>query len=218
MTSEIKDSVALRILKFTPRSKIFLTRAVGPISISLLSIFCGYMLHFLFTSEKEAIYSVILSHFGAFYRDKSFLESIFVTARYALGDMLLICCFAFFGYTMLSSHLCRIALAVYSAVLGFCGAFVFELLIRDNLLSGGSGAFTLFAMSKLILLTALIFCTLQSEDFSYKFSDIFRSERHPLIHRESKNYLITMMSTSGFTAIVNTIYLIFMSIQKCSLL
>ena len=125
MTGEIKDSVALRILKFTPKSKIFLTRVIGLISISLISLFCGYMIHFLFVSEKEGIYSVIMSHFGAFYNDKSFLESIFVTARYTLGDMLLVCCFAFFGYTMLSSSLCRIALAVYSAVLGFCGAFVF---------------------------------------------------------------------------------------------
>lgn len=218
MTGEINDAIALRILKITPKSKIFLTRVIGLISISLLSLFCGYMLHFLFADEKEDIYSVIMSHFGAFFREKSFLESIFVTARYALGDMLLISCFAFFGYTMLSSPLCRIALAFYSAVLGFCGAFVFELLIKDNLLSGGSGAFTLFAMSKLILLTALIFCTLKSEDFSYSFSDIFRSERHPLMHRESKNHLITMMSTAGFTAIINTLYLIFMSIQKCSLL
>ncbi len=218
MTGEIKDALALRILKSTPKSKIYFGRIIGLASICLMGLFFGYMLHFLFLSEKEGIYSVIMSHFGAFYREKSFLEGIFATARYALGDMLLILCFTFFGYTMLSSPLCKITLALYSAFLGFCGVFVFELLIKDNLLSGGSGAFALFAMSKLILLTALIFSTLQSEDFSYRFSDIFRSERHPLISRESKNYLLSMISTAGFTAIINTVYLIFMSIQKCSLL
>ncbi len=218
MTGEIKDALALRILKFTPKSKIYFGRIIGLVSICLISLFCGYMLHFIFLSEKESIYSVIMSHFGAFYKEKNFLGCVFATARYALGDMLLISSLAFFGYTMLSSPLCKIALALYSALLGFCGAFVFELLIKDCLLSGGSGAFTLFAVSKLVLITTLIFSTLQSEDFSYRFSDIFRSERHPLLHRESKNHLLTMMSTAGFTAIINTIYLIFMSIQKCSLL
>lgn len=218
MTGEYNDALALRILKFTPKSKIILRRIIGLASISLVSLFFGYMLHFLFVFQREEIYSVIVSHFGAFYKEKSFLENVFATARYSMGDILLISSFAFFGYTMLSSLLSKATLAVYSAILGFCGAFVFELLIKDSMLSGGSGAFTLFATSKLLLLTALIFCTLQSEDFSYVFSDIFRSERHPLMHIQSKRHIITMISTAGFTAIVNTIYLIFMSIQKCSLL
>ncbi len=218
MTGKYKDALALRILKFTPTSKIFLSRIVGLISICLLGLFCGYMLHFLFLYEKEKIYSVILSHFGAFYREKSFLGCIFATARYSLGDMLLISAFAFFGYTMLSSPLCKATLALYSTLLGWCGAFVFDLLIKDNLLSGGSGAFALFAVSKMALMTAFIFCTMNSEDFSYRFSDLFRSERHPLFHCESKSFLLSMISTAGFTAIINTLYLIFMSIQKCSLL
>ena len=218
MTSEIKDVVALRISKFTSKNKIYFARIVGLLSICLLSLFCGYMLHFLFLFEKESIYSIVSSHFGAFYREKNFIKCVFATARYALGDMLLISAFAFFGYTMLSSILSRITLALYSVLVGFCGAFVFDLLIRENLLSGGSGAFTLFAVSKIVILTVCVFCTLQIEDFSYRFSDIFRSERHPLLHRDSKAFLVTMISNAGFTAIINTIYLIFMSIQKCSLL
>ncbi len=217
MTSEFKNAIYLRNLKFTPTNKIFLRRMMGFISICMLGLLCGYMIHFLFLSEKENIYSVIFSHFGAFFKEKSFLQCLFAAARYAIGDMLLISFFAFFGYTMIASPLCKTALALYSALLGWCGAFVFELLIKDDLLSGGSGAFALFAMSKLALLTALVFSAMQSEVFSYRFSDIFRSERHPLFHKESKNHLLTMISTAGFTAIINILYLIFMSIQKCSL-
>ncbi|MBR3967450.1 MAG: hypothetical protein IKJ91_10305 [Clostridia bacterium] len=216
MTGEYKDALALRILKFTPIRKIILGRITKLISICLLGLFCGYMLHFLF--GNESIYPVILTHFGAFFKDKSFLQCVFAIARYALFDMLFISFIAFFGYTMLSSPLCKAAITIYSAILGWCGAFVFDLLIKDNLMSGGSGAFALFAMSKLAILTALIFCTMQSEDFSYRFSDIFRIERHPFFHRESKIFILTMISTAGFSAIIHTLYLIFMSIQKCSLL
>lgn len=215
MTEEYVGELFSRILKLNYTNHIYVKKALKNAGLCAVALICGYFLHFLFGSEQEKINEVLYAHFCYFFGSGATpVDCLRSAVYYAMHDVIPITVMMFSGYTMLSGICTKAILLLYSAELGFCSAFVYDFLIAEPKISGGIGAFSLFALCKLSAITALIFSAVRSEDFSYKFSEIFGRARHPLTEEKSREYLKTMISTAGYTAILNSIYLVFQSLSN----
>lgn len=211
MNDEYRNLFYSRISKYNCANRLQLKMMIKLCFFCILSLLCGYLIHLLSVNAKEKIYDIMYHHFCYFYDGTEIFGCIKSTVAFALNDILPILSVAILGYTMLSGFGSKLILFVHGAKIGWCGAFIYDFLITDRCITGSTGAFILFILCKLSVLTALIFASLQSLDFSYKFCEMFGKCRHPFFEKKSIEYIKIMISTAGFTALINTIYLIFQS-------
>ncbi|MBQ8208343.1 MAG: hypothetical protein IJZ89_06395 [Clostridia bacterium] len=218
MTEEYRNELFSRISRLKYTYHVYVKKTAQLVIICVFSLLCGYFLHFLSLGEKENINAILNEHFCNFFEGLGAMDCIRAAVSFALTDLIPIMVIMILGYTMISGIGGKIILCLYSLRLGWCGAFIYDFLIGEPVISGGTGAFVLFTLCKFSVLTALIFAALRSEDFSYKFGEIFGKKKHPYTEKQSFEYIKALTSTAGFTALINTIYLIFQSLSDLSLL
>ncbi|MEE0969816.1 MAG: hypothetical protein U0M06_10640 [Clostridia bacterium] len=216
MTEEYKSRLFSRISKLNYTNYTLLKRTGILICISLISLGVGYISGIFYGGDTASsnVKDILISHFCGFFSGLGILDSIRAAISFTLGDIFFILSVLAVGYTMLSAALGKLILIIYSARLGGCIALLYDMLITDPCIENGKSAFALFILAKLSVLCALVFSVIQSEDFSFRFCEIFNKQRFPIKSRESVSYIKTLSSTAGFTALINIIYLIFQSIQK----
>lgn len=213
MTEEYKNELILRISRLNYTDRIYVKRTLTLCALCLFSLFLGYFMHFLPIGESEGVKRIITSHFCGFFSGLGLLDSVRAVIDFSLPDLVSVIAVALFGYTMLSGTLGKITLFFIGVKFGFCASILYESLVKSPVIEGGGSAFLLFAVCKTAILTALIFSALRSEDFSFSFGEIFLKSKHPHLSPLSREYVKTTLSTAGFTAIINTVYLVFQSLQ-----
>ena len=132
---------------------------------------------------------------------------------FASSDFFLILTIFISGYTMLASPISAICLAYAGAKYGFCFSSLWKILIDSNFLSGGGATFAYLAICKLCILVTLIFVTVCSRSFSYRYSDIYRRSPRPLSTPESTNYSVISLSSAGFSVLINLTFMFFIFIS-----
>ncbi|MBE6538769.1 MAG: hypothetical protein E7671_04850 [Ruminococcaceae bacterium] len=213
MTEEYKNELISRISKLNYTSNVYIKRTLMLCLVCLFSLFCGYFLHFLPIAEAGEAKTILSSHLCGFFGGLRALDCIRAVISFTLPDLVSVLAITFFGYTMMSGMLGRLTLFCVGAKFGLCASLFYDLLIKNPIIYNGATAFALFAVCKAVILTALVFSVLRSEDFSYSYTEVFTKNRRPYLSPCSREYLKTMLSTAGFTAIINTIYLVFQSVQ-----
>lgn len=213
MTEEYRSKLISRISRLNYTNHIYVKRTALLVLLCVFALFFGYLSHFLFIGDKEGMELIFKAHFCGYFKGMSTPDSIRAVISFASPDFFAISAIMLLGYTMLSGIAGKLLLFLYSARLGWCLTFLFDFLINDPKINGGTSAFLLFAVCKLIIIVSLIFSALRSEDFSYRFGEIFSKNRHPYIGAQSIAHIKSMASTAGFTALINTIYLIFQSLS-----
>ncbi len=213
MTEEYRSLLISRISKFNFTNYLFLKKA-GILSIlCILSALAGYFSEIFFLGDTESSFRILTAHFCGFFSGLGPLDGIRAVIVFASPEIILTAVLALAGYTMLSSVISKLSLVLYSVCFGGSISLLRSFLIEDKSICGGASAFMLFTVSKIFILFSLIFSSVLCEDFSYRFCKIFEKNRHPYRTGSSLEYIGIMSSSAGFTVIINTLYLIFQSIQ-----
>ncbi len=213
MTEEYRDKIILRIKRLNYSGFRYLRRTALPIFICICALLCGFLMSFAIEGASKGAELIFEAHFCCFFEKLDFLASMRAAVGFALPDFLYVIAFFLFGYTMLSGAAGRLILFLYGVRLGLCIGFIYDYLIVHPHISGGTSAFILFSVCKLIVFIALVFSALRSEDFSYSFAESFLKCRNPYFCPPSVSYLKCMLSSAGFTVLINMIYLIFQSLS-----
>ena len=213
MNIEYGKPFSERLGKLSVTDKIYIKRLFLLFGIGALSFLCFFISDYLGDCQTEDARLKVLTHFCSFWQDGC-ANGLRSAVLYCLGDMLIIIFIAFMGYTMLSTPFCRLTIILYCGALGYGSAILASLLIKEPVITCGLGAFLLFSVSKLAVFCTVLRSALLCEDFSYSFSQKFRTLRHPFLSKDSFNYLKEMASLCGCSIIINVTYLIIESLQN----
>lgn len=217
MNGEYRSELISRITKLNCTNKIYIRRLLRSVALVAVFIFLGVLL-FLPFAENEALPNIVARHLCGFYKEQGIIDCIRSTLSFAAFDFIVIMLMFFTGYTMIARGTGSILLIILCLRGGFICSCMYHFLVDRPIISGGAFAFSLFCLCKLLVLSASIFMFLEAESFSYKYKDMYGKLKSPLTSRESTRYMITAASSAGFTVLINTIYLIFQSLQNHTLI
>ena len=147
------------------------------------------------------------------FTDASFSEHLRRVLSFSSSDFYLALLILISGYTMLSVPVSLFCLSYMGAKSGFCFSWLWKILIGSDALSGGGATFAYLAICKLCVLVAIIFIALCAQDFSYRYSDIYRRSSRPITSSESANYIMVTLSSAGVTILINLLFFIFQHIS-----
>ncbi len=213
MTEEYREALRSRIEKLNYTNYIGRKR----IALMLLTVagafLCGYLLSFLLLGREKALSEIFTAHFCGMFKEKDISDCIRSVIYFCSDDVFSILSIFFWGYSMLSGILGKLAMIIFSAKFGLTTALFWNFLIADPQISGGETGLTLFILCKSAIALAIIFAVITGEDFSYKFCEAYVKRYGFFASDQSAEYCKSMLSTAGFTVIINTLYLIFQNIQ-----
>lgn len=218
MTEEYRSELVSRILRLNNTNRLYIKKILWLILFGGVSLICGYFVSILLPVTDSNISIISASHFCGFFDGLGILDRIRAVISFISPDFLAVFLIMSMGYTMLASGLSKILFFIYTARLGFCLSYLYKFLVVSSNITYGVNAFVLFTVCKLIILIALIFSVITSEKFSYNYADQFQKSSRPFLSQLSIGHIKTAVSTCGFTALINIIYLIFQGLLGCSLL
>ncbi|MBR4296547.1 MAG: hypothetical protein IKT56_06920 [Clostridia bacterium] len=218
MTEEYRSELVSRILRLNNTNRLYIKRILFLILFGGVSLICGYFVSIFLPITDSNISVISASHFCGFFDGLGILDKIRALISFMSPDFWAVFLIMSMGYTMLASGLSKILFFGYTVRLGFCISYLYRFLIVSPNITDGTNAFVLFTVCKLIILIALVFSVIKSEDFSYQYADQFQKSSRPFFGQISMWHIKTTVSTCGFTALINIIYLIFQSLLGCSLL
>ena len=212
MKDNYRSELFLRIrkLNFTHASVIGQMLRLFLLFLAFFSLFfcIGYVI-----KVGDFAQETVCDLFCLGFKNSEILELTQKAFAFASSDFLLILILFASGYTMLAAPISTLCLTYAGAKYGFCFSSLWKILINSNSLSGGGAAFAYLAVCKLCVLVALIFITVCSRNFSYRYSDIYRRSPRPLSTSESTNYLVISLSRAGFSVLINLTFMFFMFIS-----
>ena len=208
MTEEYRRELISRIQKLNFTNKIFIKRICFRAIFCLCLLFLGILASFLFLN-KEAYSLPVVFHICSFFDSLNLLQSVRAVICYCANDCLLTLVIFFLGYTMITRGGGKLILAIYSFFSGIALYSVLDVAIFSGAIEGGVSAFVFFLLTKLCIFSVLVFASIKSEDFSYTYRGLCDKIKYPFFSNESKLYIITMLSSVGFTVIINALYLVF---------
>ena len=214
MTEDYRNRLFSRISRLNYTNYTNVKRILLLSLLCIVSITAGYIATLFFGEPTASINLILTSHFCGFFNGLGTLDCIRAAITFAAPDLAAMLILFVLGYTMLAGFGCKLVILCHCAKLGFCGGLIYEFLIAKPHITGEISAFIMFSICKLSVLTAIIISAIQSEDFSYSYGEIFGKNAHPFRSDRSIKYIKAMISTAGFTALINTIYLIFQSLQS----
>lgn len=216
MTEEYRNELISRISKLNGTSRLYIKRFFITLALCLCAAFLGLLIYLLLPLDIEAEKNFFFSHFCSFFDGGSFFSAARDILSFSQTDFVFLLLIMLSGYTMVPTVVSRALVLWRSAEIGYITSAIYVFLISENSISFSKGAFALFVLCKVMILLLLIFAALESEDFSYRFSGIFGRTNRPYFSVSSASYLKKLLCVTGFSVIINTLYLIFQAIQNYS--
>lgn len=215
MTEEYVSKFTSGLLRYNRTDSFYRKRIYKMSLFCAAGILAGILLEKIFPCKTEDITLIGTSHFSSFFDGLSPLQFIRACVKYALPDFFSVLITAIFGYTMLACVGGAAVLVLKGARFGYCFCSLLQI---SSLMTSGTQAFILFALSKFIVLFALVFVASEAEGFSYVCRDIYGKPPYTLVGEKSHTYIVLSLSAAGFTAIINAIYLVMIHFQDITML